>query len=181
MFNLNKISMDPITNQYLCHCNTDSSQTANEIKALYLMSVRENYGFTSEIRTEGTIVSIASPSFDATRCIAQQINTDYFMPPLDVYIFYGYSQKGLASRWCVGFNHPDANHVIEALNIQGSLVIADKDSQNWKTKDGNFYSVVLLSKVLEIKQYSKFEQRVNLYLRAIQNVTARKLNIQVLR
>ena len=91
-------------------------------------------------------------------------------------MFYGSNQKGLQSRWCIGFNHPNADRLIETLNTQGPLILADRDSQSWKTKDGKSYSVVLLLGVLEPTQSPELEQRVNLCFNAIQNVTARKIN-----
>ena len=176
MFDINKISRNYLTGQFTCSCNTGSSKTATDIQARYLGPVREKFGFTTEIGIEGSIVTIASNSLDITKWIADQINKGYFMPPLEVYVFYGSSRKGLPARWCIGFNYPDSEQLIDMLNIQNPLVIADKDPQSWVTANGQSYSVILLPGVLEAEPSENLEQKVNLCLQAIQTVTSRKLN-----
>lgn len=180
MFDINKISRNPVTEQFTCSCNTGSSTMATDIQARYLGSVRERFGFTTEIGIKGSIVTISSNSPDITKRIAVQINKGYFMPPLDVYVFYGSSQKGLPSRWCVGLDITNASQLIDLLNRQGPLINADNSPQSWFDKNGTSYSVVMLTGVLEQEQSEELEKRVNLCLSAIQNVTARKLTVHTI-
>lgn len=93
-----------------------------------------------------------------------------------MYVFYGNSRKGLPDRWCLGFNHPNSDQLIEMLTIQNRFVVADKAPKSWVTADGQSYSVILLPGVLEAEPSKELEQRVNLCLQAIQTVTFRKLN-----
>lgn len=180
MFDINKISHNYLTGQFICSYNTGSSKTATDIQARYLGPVREKFGFTTEIGIEGSIVTIASNSPDITKWIADQINKGYFMPPLNVYVFYGSSQKELPSRWCVGLDITNASPLINLLNRQGPLINADNSPQNWLDKNGTSYSVVMHTGVLEQEQYEELEKRVNLCLSAIQNATARKLTVHTI-
>jgi hypothetical protein len=130
--------------------------------------------------TRGTTAFIEAYSANDVKQIADIINTNYFMPPLDVYVFYGRSQKDLQSRWCVGLDITNASQLINLLNRQGPLINADNSPQNWFDKNGTSYSVVMLTGVLEQKQTEELEKRVNLCLSAIQNVTARKLTVHTI-
>lgn len=78
MFDINDIQINPMTKQFTCSCDVGSSSTAQDIEARYLMSVREQFGFTTEIGIQGSIVTIASNSQDITKWIADQINKGYF-------------------------------------------------------------------------------------------------------
>lgn len=176
MFDIDNIQYNSNTKQFLCSCQCNSSQDAEYICAKYIMIAR-TFDTVGELYNKGSIAIIGATSKKAAQTIASYINANYFMPPLDVYVFYGSSQKGLQSRWCIGFNHPNANRLTEALNTQGPLIIADRDSQTWKNRDGKSYSVVLLSGVLEPTLSPESEQRITLCLNAIQNVTARKINV----
>ena len=136
---------------------------------------------SGEMFPDRNIAYIGAGTAEDVCRIAQGINANYFMPPLDVYVFYGSSQKGLESRWCVGFNDPNANCLIEMLTIQDRFVFVDSVPQSWITKNGNSYSVVLYTGVTEpqlaketVKQL--LVQRVNSCLNAIFNTTFRKLN-----
>lgn len=183
MFDINKILRNPVTEQFICSCNTDSSTIATDIQARYLGSVRERFNFTAEIGIQGSTVTIASNSPDVTKWIANQINNGYFMPPLDVYVFYGSSQKGLDSRWCVGFNFPQAQvtQIIDWLNTQIRFANADKDPMSWHDKNGNSYSIVMLIGIMDERLTAGttelFNKRVNLCLDAISNATFRQLNL----
>lgn len=86
------------------------------------------------------------------------------------------SLKGLPDRWCIGFNHPNSDQLIEMLNIQNRFVVADKDPKSWVTADGQSYSIVLLPGVLDAEPSKELEQRLNLCLQVIQTVTFRQLN-----
>ena len=176
MFDINNIQYNPTSGQYICSCQCNSSQDAEYICAKYIMIAR-SFDVVGELYNRGSIAIIGATSKNAAQTIASYINANYFMPPLDVYVFYGSSQKGLESRWCVGFDYPNADHLIEMLNIQNRFVVADKDPQSWVTADGQSFSIVLLPCVLEPEQSSELEKRVNRYLSAIQNVTARKINV----
>lgn len=180
MFDINDISRNFITGQYTCSCNVGSSSIAKDIQARYLMSINERFNFTAEIGIDGSIVTIASNSPDVTKWIADQINKGYFMPPLDIYVFYGSSHIGLESRWCVGLDITNATKLIDLLNRQGPHINADNSPQNWSDKNGTSYSVVMLTGVLEQEQSEELEKRVNLCLSAIQNVTARKLTVHTI-
>lgn len=78
MFDINKISRNPVTEQFTCSCNTGSSTIAKDIQARYLGPVRERFGFTTEIGIQGSTVTISSNSSDVTKRIADQINKSYF-------------------------------------------------------------------------------------------------------
>ncbi len=176
MFDINKILRNPVTKQFTCSCNTGSSTIATDIQACYLGSVRERFGFTTEIGIQGSTVTIASNSPDTTKWIADQINKGYFMPPLDVYVFYGSSRIGLESRWCVGFDFPNATQFIDFLNTQDRFITADKNPQNWQDKNGNSYSIVMLTGIMEYEPSEELQRRVGLCLNTISNATARNLN-----
>lgn len=182
MFNINDISRNPVTGQFICNCNTGSSTTATDIQARYLGSVRERFNFTAEIGVKGPVVTIASNSPDTTKWIADQINNAYFMPPLDIYVFYGSSHKGLPSRWCVGFDYPQAQvaQLIDFLNTQVRLANADKDPSSWYDKNGASYSVVMLTGIMEHEPSEELKKRVNLCLDTIRDVTARTLTVHTI-
>ena len=131
-----------------------------------------------EMFHDGNIAYIGAGTANDVRRIADRINANYFMPPLDVYVFYGSSQKGLQSRWCVGFNYPQEQvyNITNLLNNGQKPVIADKDPQSWKDKHGNSYSIVMLTSVAEHKLSEECKKQVNLCLDIITNITGRKLN-----
>lgn len=178
MFDINKISRNPVTEQFTCSCNTGSSTIATGIQARYLGPVRERFGFTTEIGIKGSIVTIASNSPDITKWIADQINKGYFTPPLDVYVFYGSNQNGLDSRWCVGFDCPQeqVSNIINLLNNGQKPIIADNNPKNWHDKNGNSYSIVMLTGIMEYEPSEELQRKVNLCLNTIRDATARNLN-----
>lgn len=99
---------------------------------------------------------------------------------LDVYIFYGSSQKDLQSRWCVGFNSSNASQLIDLLNTQGPFIIADKNPKNWQDKNGKSYSIVMLTGIMEHEPSEELIKGAKLCLTAIQNVTTRKLTVHTI-
>lgn len=177
MFDINDISRNLVTGQYTCSCNVGSSSIAKDIQAHYLMSINERFNFTAEIGIDGSIVTIASNSPDVTKWIANQINNAYFMPPLDVYVFYGSSQ-GLKSRWCVGFDYPQeqVSNIINLLNNGQKPIIADNNPRNWQDKNGISYSIVMLTGITEHEPSEELQRRVSLCLNTIRDATARNLN-----
>lgn len=179
MFDINNILYNPTAKQYICCCQCDSSQDAEYICAKYIMVTR-TFDTVGEIYSRGSTAIIGTSNQKAAVTIANYINANYFMPPLDVYVFYGSSQNGLQSRWCVGLDITNASQLIDLLNRQGPLINADNSPQNWFDKNSTSYSVVMLTSVLEQKQSEELEKRVNLCLSAIQNVTARKLTVHTI-
>lgn len=175
MFDIDNIQYNPDTMQYTCCCQCNSSQDAEYICAKYLMVAR-TFDTVGELYSRGATAIIGATNVKAAQNIAYYINANFFMPPLNIYVFYGSSRKGLTDRWCIGFNHPNSSHLIEMLNIQHSLVIADKEPQGWVTAEGNSYSVILLPGVINPKPTQELNQRVIICLEAIQKVTFRKLN-----
>lgn len=175
MFDIDNIQYNPDTRQYTCCCQCDSSQNAKQICSKYLMVTR-TFDTVGELYSRGATAIIGATNVKAAQNIAYYINANFFMPPLDIYVFYGNSRKELTDRWCVGFDHPNSVHLIEKLNIQHPLVIAAKEPQDWITADGNSYSVILLPGVIDPKPSQELNQRVTLCLEAIQNVTFRRLN-----
>ena len=179
MFDTNNISYNQISMQYVCSCNANSSKIAQEIQARYLMAIRQQFGFTTEIGIDGPIVTISSYKPDIIKYIANQINKEYFIPPLNVYIFYGNNKKGLESRWCVGFNFPYSKQLIDTLNSQNRFINADQNSQNWKDKNGNSYPIVILTGIMEseiTEEITKlFNDRITICLNSIENSTSRKV------
>lgn len=122
-------------------------------------------------------MTIASNSPDVTKWIANQINNAYFMPPLNVYVFYGSSQ-GLKSRWCVGFDYPQeqVSNIINLLNNGQKPIIADNNPRNWQDKNGISYSIVMLTGITEHEPSEELQRRVSLCLNTIRDATARNLN-----
>lgn len=175
MFDIDNIQYNSNTKQFLCYCQCNSSRDAEYICAKYITTAR-TFDIVGELYNRGSIAIIGATSKNAAKAIASYINANYFMPPLDVYVFYGSSRKGLPDRWCIGFNHPNSDQLIEMLNIQNRFVVADKDPKSWVTADGQSYSVILLPGVLEAEPSKDLDQRVNICLQAIQTVTFRKLN-----
>lgn len=96
---------------------------------------------------------------------------------MDVYLFYGNSKKNSLSRWCIGFDYPNAEDLIKELNIQEPFVAADHNPQNWVTKDGQSYSIILPFGVSETEQSNEWSQLVNRYLQVIEKVTYTKPNL----
>lgn len=175
MFDINNIQYNQASGQYTCCCQCNSSQDAEYICAKYMMIAR-TFDTVGELYNRGSIAIIGATNKNAAQTIASYINANYFMPPLDVYVFYGSSLKGLPDRWCIGFNHPNSDQLIEMLNIQNRFVVADKDPKSWVTADGQSYSIVLLPGVLDAEPSKELEQRLNLCLQVIQTVTFRQLN-----
>lgn len=136
---------------------------------------------SGEMFPDGNIAYIGAGTINDVRRIADRINANYFMPPLNVYIFYGSSQKGLESRWCVGLNITNASQLIDLLNRQGPLINADNSPQSWFDKNGTSYSVVMHTGVKEHQPTEEtaklLNQRVNSCLEAISNTTFRKFKL----
>lgn len=179
MFDIKNILYNSDRRQYLCgyFCNSpDEAQTvvANNIHLSRILSM------SGEMFSDGNIAYIGAGTANDVRNIAVGINANYFMSPLDVYVFYGNSQKNLEGRWCVGFDFPDSTRLIDFLNRQGQMIMAYSDPQNWFDKKGKSYSVVMHTGVTEhhpAEETAKLlNQRVNSCLDAIFNVTFRKLN-----
>lgn len=175
MFNTNNISYNNLTGQYICSCIIGSAETVQNIQTDYPIFVQEGSGFT--IKIDGSAVTIASSNQNIVRKVANQINNSYFEPPLDVFVFYGYSKKGLESRWCVGFNDPDASNLIKLINTQDRFVQADKASMLWTDNSGRSYSIVMPTSVKESDPpRESINRQVNACLTVIKKVTFRKLN-----
>ena len=88
MFDVNNILYSHDRRQYLCEylCNSpDEAQTvvANNIRISRILSV------SGEMFPDGNIAYIGAGTANDVRRIAEGINANYFMPPLDVYVFYG--------------------------------------------------------------------------------------------
>lgn len=179
MFDINNIQYNQASGQYTCCCQCNSSQDADYLCAKYTMLPKQ-FDIVGEIYSRGSTAIIGTSNPKAATAIASCINANYFMPPLDVYIFYGSSQKDLPSRWCVGLDITNASQLINLLNRQDPLINADNSPQNWFDKNGTSYSVVMLTGVLEQGQSEELEKRVNLCLSAIQNATARKLTVHTI-
>lgn len=179
MFDINNIQYNQTTKQYTCCCQCGSLQDAEYICAKYIMAAR-TFDPVGEIHSRGSIAIIGASNQNAATNIASYINANYFMPPLDVYVFYGNRQKSLESRWCVGLNITRASQLIDLLNRQGPLIHADNSPQSWFDKNGTSYSVVMFTGVSEQAQSEELEKRVNLCLSAIKNVTARELTVHTI-
>lgn len=182
MFDINNIQYNPTTKQYICCCQCDSSQDAKYICAKYIMLAR-TFDTVGEIYSRGSTAIIGTSNPKAAVTIANYINANYFMLPLDVYVFYGSSRKGLPSRWCVGFNclPQQVQKLIAILNTQGPLVNADNNPQNWQDKSGNSYSIVMHTGVMEPEltedALKLLDQMVSICLNTIQNTTFRKSKV----
>lgn len=100
------------------------------------------------------------------------------MPPLDIYVFYGNSQKDLESRRCAGFNYPQeqVSNIINLLNNGQKPVIADNNPENWQDKNGKSYSIVMLTGIMEYEPSKELQKRADLCLSTINDATARNLN-----
>lgn len=179
MFDVNDIKYNKLTEQYICYCQRDSQQDAEYLVAKYI-PISRRLSMTGNMYNKGSVAYIEAYLYDDVVKIANYINANCFMPPLNAYVFYGSNQKGLESRWCVGLDITNATKLIDLLNRQGSLINADNSPQNWFDKNGTSYSVVMLTGVLEQEQSEELEKRVNLCLTAIQNVTARKLSVHTI-
>lgn len=176
MFDINNIQYVSQTNQYICCCQCDSSQVAEHLCAKYTITAK-NVDTVGEIYFRGSTAIIGSSNKNATVTIANYINSNYFMPPLDVYVFYGHNRKGLPDRWCIGFNHSNSDQLIDKLNMQHCLVVASKSPQDWVTTDKQSYSVILLLGVLDANPSKELDYKVNQCLQIIQNVTFRQTTL----
>lgn len=176
MFDINNIQYDSQTKQYICCCQCDSSQAAEYLCAKYTM-IAKRFDTVGEIHFRESTAIIGSSNKIATANIAHYINSNYFMPPLNVYVFYGHNRKGLPDRWCIGFNYSNSDQLIDKLNMQNRLVVASKSPQDWVTTDKQSYSVILLPGVLDAKPSQELDHKVNQCLQIIQNATFRKTTL----
>lgn len=179
MFDINNISFDLNSGMHTCICPCDSPHDAEYMVAKYI-GISRMFSISGQMYHRGSNAYIEAYLSNDVAKIASYINANYFMPPLDIYVFYGSSQKGLESRWCVGLDITNASQLIGLLNRQGPLINADNSPQSWFDKNGTSYSVVMLTGVLEQEQSEELEKRVKLCLSAIQNVTARKLTVHTI-
>ncbi len=181
MFDTNKIPYNQETGQYICICQCGSDKNADYICAKYL-GISRQLDITGNIYTRGSAAIISASNQKSVANIASYINVNYFIPPLDVYVFYGSSQKGLASRWCVGFDFPQAHvtQIINWLNTQIRFANADKDSMSWHDKNGNSYSIVMLTGIMDQQLTAEttelLKKTVSLCIDAIGNTTFRETN-----
>lgn len=176
MFDIKMISYNKTTGQYTCSCQCSSPSDAKELCAKYISISR--MVSAGEMYQSGSTAIIGAGSADDVQKVANVINANHFMPPLDVYVFYGSNERGLQSRWCVGFDFPQASHLIDILNTQGSFINADKNPKSWQDIHGKTYSVILLSGVIEQEPSAEeLNDRVNRCLTAIVNVTFRRINL----
>lgn len=181
MFDISRISYDHNSGMHICICPCNSPQDAENLVAKYI-GISRMLSISGQMYRRGANAYIEAYLPNDVAKIANHINANHFMPSLNIYVFYGSSQKGLQSRWCVGFDYPQEqiDQIINLLNTQIRLANADKDSSSWHDKNGTSYSVVILTGVLEQEQSEELEKRVNLCLTAIQNVTARKLAVHTI-
>ncbi len=179
MFDINRISYDHNSGMHICICPCTSPQDAEYLVAKYI-GVSRMFSISGQMYHRGSNAYIEAYLPDDVAKIASYINANYFMPPLDVYVFYGSSQKGLDSRWCVGFDYPQAAQIINLLNTQIRLANADKDSMSWRDKNGKSYSVVMLTGIMGSEPSGELQKRGDLCLAAIQKVTARGLSVHTI-
>ncbi len=181
MFDINKILYNLKTGQYTCICQCGSAKNADYICAKYL-GISRQLDIAGNIYTRGCAVIISASNKKAVANIASYINANYFMPPLDVYVFYGNSQKYLDSRWCVGFDFPQAQvpQIINWINTQTRFANADMDPMSWYDKNGNSYSIVMLTGIMDQRLTAETAELLNkmvtLCLEAIRNATFRETN-----
>ncbi len=179
MFDINNISFDCNSEMHICICPCNSPQNAEYLVAKYLR-ISRMLSITGNMYRKGANAYIEAYLYNDVAKIASYINANYFMPPLDVYVFYGSSQNGLENRWCVGLDITNASQLIDLLNRQGPLINADSSPQNWSDKNGVSYSVVMLTGILKQEQSEELEKSVNLCLTAIHNITARKFTVHTI-
>lgn len=179
MFDINNISFDRNSGMHICICPCDSPHDAEYLVAKYI-GISRMFSISGQMYHRGSNAYIEAYLYNDVAKIASYINANYFLPPLDVYVFYGSSQNGLESRWCIGLNITNASQLIDLLNRQGPLINADKSPQNWSDKNGVSYSVVMLTGILKQEQSEGLEKSVNLCLTAIQNITARKFTVHTI-
>lgn len=181
MFDIKKIKQNPNTKQWTCSCKCDSPQDAESICANYINKARiiaNEFEAVADLHSKGSTVTIEASNEITVFKIANFINANAFMPPLDVYVFYGTHGINFPNMWCVGFDFPDSSRLINSLSMYNKTVIADNNPQNWQDKNGKTYSVVIPTgqkdKSPTGKEAKLLDQRINLFLAAIQNTTFRK-------
>ncbi len=177
MFDINNILSDRNSGMHICICPCDSPHDAEYLVAKYI-GISRMFSISGQMYHRGSNAYIEAYLYNDVAKIASYINANYFMPPLDVYVFYGSSQKGLESRWCVGFDYPQkqVSNIINLLNNGQKPVIADNNPKNWHDKNGNSYSVVMLTGIMDLEPSEELQKRVNLCLNTIRDVTDRNLN-----
>lgn len=179
MFDVDRIQYDHKTGMHICICPCNTQQDAEYLVAKYI-GVSRMLSPSGQMYYRGSNAYIEAYLPNDVAQIASYINANYFMPPLDVYVFYGSRKKDLKSRWCVGLDVADSSLLIDLLNRQGPLINADNAPQNWHDKNGTSYSVVMLTGVFGQEPSDQLEERVRLCLSAIQKVTARKLTVHTI-
>lgn len=179
MFDISNISRDRNSGMHICICQCDSPHDAENLVSTYI-DVSRMFSMSGCMYHRGLEAYIEAYYHDEVVRIASYINANYFMPPLDVYVFYGSSRIGLESRWCVGFDFPNATQFIDFLNTQDRFITADKNPQNWQDKQGNTFSVVMLTGITEPVHSSELDEMINQCLKIIHNTTFRQLKPHIL-
>lgn len=181
MFNINKISCDRNSGMHICICPCNSQRDAEYLVAKYI-GISRMLSPSGNMYHRGTDAYIEAYLYDDVAKIAKYINANYFTPPLNISVFWGIHKDGLQSQWCIGFNFPpqQTQKLIEILNTQGPLIIANNNPQNWQDTNGNSYSIVMLTGITEHELSEKLQEGAKLCLNTIENVTARKLTIHTI-
>lgn len=178
MFDTDNINYDG--QRFLCRCKTTVDKAKN-IEAKYTMLSRTTIS-TGEIYARGNIVTIDTPSKEATQNIANYINIDFFLTQVEVYVFQGRSKIGLSDRICIGINlrQKFVKEFIERMNTVRTIN-ADCNPQNWIDMNYDTYSVIVfpVCNGMDLNdEYNK--ERLNFTLDAISKQLMRKLKVTVI-
>lgn len=165
--------------QFISDCICETKEEAENIFIRYKILAEQN---SVEINYFETTVRIQSGQAQCVEYIKRVINGCYFMPPLEINVFWGKHKENISEKWCIGFNYPDATKVIELLNnTQGRFIYADKHPSNWKGINSESYSIVMLTRVVkkELDEQSKklLKEDIENCCAAIQNITFRKITV----
>lgn len=165
--------------QFICDCYCKTQKEAENIFFKYKILTGQHY---TEISYSGTTVRIQSSQRKYVEKMKEVINMHYFMPPLEINVFWGKHKENISEKWCIGFNYPEPEKIIKQLNEQGRFILADKRPSNWISTNSESYSIVMPTRVIKKDLDEQFEailkKDIQNYCIAIQIVTFRKIKIK---
>ena len=134
------------------------------------------------IYTDGNVAIIEGSDPQIVEYAANTINRNYFIPPLNVTIFWGYNRRRLANRWCIGFNTPKSERIVATLNSFSQIVCTDSHPENWYDCQNNTYSIVIPTKYLDFEiDNDNIPKIFETYLHCIERATQRKYKLSIIK
>lgn len=107
---------------------------------------------------------------------AKDIQARYLIPVRERFNFTAEIEIQ-GSTVTIASNSPDVTKwIANQINNGQKPIIADNNPKNWQDKNGNSYSIVMLTSIMEYEPSEELQRRVSLCLNTIRDATARNLN-----